>query len=299
MRRSYVIFILLLALLTACNQRPDYVLSDKAMEDLLIDIHKTEAVMAVNPNKYRNSDSKRAMRQAVFMRHNTSQAEFDSSLVWYGAHLDDYMDIYERVIIRLESENEMIKDLIAQDNSQTLTRAGDTVDIWKQEKYHIFSADNGSNVMSFNITTDENFKRNDHFLFQFFIHNMPKSGEPVQIYLAIRHNNQVIHYNYAEVKRNGWNIVKVQSDSTANLSEIYGYIAMPPRYGRHIMYADSINLIRIHDKPGMPRNEYQTIDVNPPKPQKEEKGKDKGKSKPKKPNLLNKNLRLNRQTIDN
>lgn len=290
MKHSFAIFILLLALLTACQQRPKYVLSDKAMENLLIDIHKTEAVMSLNQSKYRSSESKRTLRQAVYLRHNTTQAEFDSSLVWYGEHLDVYMDIYERVIARLEVENEMIKELIAQDNSQTLTRAGDTVDIWKQEKYHIFSTDKGSNVMAFNITNDENFKRNDHFLLQFFVRNLPPTSNSVQAYFAIRHNNQIVHYTYADIERNGWNILKIQSDSNTNLNEIYGYIAMPPRHDRHIMYVDSISLMRIHDKPGMPRKEYNVIDANPDTSKKKGTDKEKDNTKGTKKSKLNRTL---------
>lgn len=275
MKRIAVISILVVTLLTACQRRPDYVLSDKAMEDLLIDVHKTEAVITLNQNKYPSEDKKRTIREAVYMRHNTTQAQFDSSLVWYGNHLDVYMDIYDRVVARLESENEMIKELIAKDNAQTLTRAGDTIDIWKQEKYHIFNSDIGSNVMAFSINTDENFRRNDHFLLQFYVRNMPKTGERPQIYLAIRHNNQTLHYNYANIGREGWNILKVQSDSVNNLSEIYGYIAMPPRHDRHVMYIDSINLMRLHDKPGMPRKEYNVMVTNPDITKKKESIKDK------------------------
>ena len=263
MKRIITISLLLIALLSACRKQPDYVLSDKAMEEVLIDIHKTEAVISFNPTKYPSLDKKRALREAVYMRHNTTKAEFDSSMVWYGQHLDTYMDIYERVINRLEAENEEVKKLIAQDNSQTLTRAGDTIDIWKQTNHHIFNSDKGDNVLAFSITTDENFKPSDHFLFQIYVTNAPKTGVKPQIYLAIRHNQQTVHYNYGTVEREGWNIFKIQSDSAANLSEIYGYIAMPPRHDRHIMYVDSISLMRIHDKPGMPRKSYKVIDTNP------------------------------------
>lgn len=110
MKRIITISLLLIALLSACSKQPDYVLSDKAMEELLIDIHKTEAVISLNPTKYPSLDKKRALREAVYMRHNTTKAEFDSSMVWYGQHLDTYMDIYERVINRLEAENEEVKN---------------------------------------------------------------------------------------------------------------------------------------------------------------------------------------------
>lgn len=295
MKRIAVISVLVLAMLSACKQRPDYVLSDKAMEDLLIDIHKTEAVISLNQSKYPSDDKKRTLREAVFMRHNTTKAQFDSSLVWYSSNLNLYMDVYERVIERLEEENNMIKDLIAQENTQTLTRAGDTIDIWKQERYHIFNSDKGNNVMAFNITTDENFKRNDHFLLQYYVHNAPGTGERPQVYLAIRHNNQTIHYNYANIEHNGWNILKIQSDSVNYLSEIYGYIAMPPRYDHHSMYVDSLCLMRIHDKRGMPRKEYKVMDWNTDKNKKSTDTKEKANKKPR----FNKNFeKINKKLLD-
>ena len=251
----------LLLLLGACQHRADGVLSEKQMVDLLVDIHKSEAVMALNYNKYPNDKSRQGVREAVYIRHNTNQAQFDTSLVWYGNHIDDYMKIYEQVIARLNAENEQIKALIAQDNSQILTRPGDTVDIWKQERVHTFNAAKSENFFTFDITSDENFSSRDRFILDVHTLNTPKNGAKPRIYLAIRHDKQNIYYNYAEIERDGWTTLKLQSDSATRMENIYGYVLLPRRPDNHIMYVDSIRLLRIHEKPGMAEFPYNIIET--------------------------------------
>ena len=59
--------------LSACGSRtPDYVISEKDMEDLLVDIHKSEAVIESNYNIYNNNADKKKIREAVFLRDRKS-----------------------------------------------------------------------------------------------------------------------------------------------------------------------------------------------------------------------------------
>ena len=262
MKHNCLIYIILTIalLLSSCRSQPDYVIKKDRMVDLLIDVHKTEAVINLNYSSYPTDEKKRAIREAVYMRHNITEADFDTSMVWYGNNLDVYMEVYEEVIKRLKEEDAEIKDLIAQDNAQVLTLAGDTIDIWKQERWHVFNPNKGENILAFNIDKDENFKRRDHFTLRFHAVNAPSSGSPIVAHIAARHNNQLIHYNSTTVKE-GWNIVRVQSDSLHNITEVYGYIAMPPRKDSHIMYLDSIELIRIHHKASMPTEKVNAITI--------------------------------------
>ncbi len=277
MKRNCLIYILftITLLLASCRSQPDYVIDKERMVDLMIDVHKTEAVINLNYSSYPTDEKKRALRKAVYMRHNVSEAEFDSSMIWYGHHLDVYMEIYDEVIKRLKEEDEEIKKLIAEENVQVLTLEGDTVDIWKDERWHIFNPNKGENIWAFSIDKDENFKRRDHFTLRLHTLNTPSTGEPITLYLAARHSNQLIHYNSATIQE-GWNTIKVQSDSINNLSEVYGYIAMPPRKHPHIMYIDSIELIRIHNHSSMPIEKFNAITIENKK--KEEK-KDKTEKK--------------------
>lgn len=253
----------ILLALVSCNHQREGVLSKAQMTDLLVDVHKSEAVIALNYSKFPNDSTKRIIREAVFERHNITQAQFDSSLVWYGNHIEDYMEIYDQVIERLNKENEEIKTLIAQDNTQILTRAGDTVDIWKRERAHIFDAGKRENVFAFDIMADENFFHNDRFILKIHAINVPKDNNKPHTYLAVRHDEQNINYNWGNIEKEGWNELKVQCDSSIRMNTVYGYIAMPERADGHIMYIDSIVLLRIHEKPGMEKFHYHVMETLP------------------------------------
>ena len=59
--------------LSACGSRtPDYVISEKDMEDLLVDIHKSEALIETEYEKFNTSEKKEALRESVFRKHNTN-----------------------------------------------------------------------------------------------------------------------------------------------------------------------------------------------------------------------------------
>lgn len=263
MKRLPLTLVIIIILLQACKSQPDYIIQEDAMVDLLVDVHKTEAVISLNYTSYNTDEKKSIMREAVYMRHNTTKAQFDTSLVWYGNNLEVYMDIYDKVIARLEQENDDIKELIAQEDVQTLTAEGDTVDIWKLQPWHVFECNKGSNILAFNIDRDENFRRQDLFRLRLHVINAPLGGESPLVYLATRHTNNIIHYNTSLISKDGWTSIEVMSDSLYDINDLYGYISMAPDKYRHIMYIDSIELMRIHHKKGMPKCNYNIMDTQP------------------------------------
>ena len=109
MKRKRHIFLctLYLVTLSLClpGCRPKGILHSWEMRELLIDLHKTEA--ALQQAGYKFSDPERIGYYAVVLeKHGTTQAEFDSSLVWYTAHPQLFDKIYPKVIARLSAEEE-------------------------------------------------------------------------------------------------------------------------------------------------------------------------------------------------
>jgi uncharacterized protein YcfL len=113
MRPRPIIYFFLLCLI-ACTSKPSYVLSDKKMENVLFDLYLAEAGVTENAALfYNDSVKKQEFLQSVFKKHHTTQAKFDTSLVWYNAHMQRYMKIntqltdrYDRLIRQLETEAE-------------------------------------------------------------------------------------------------------------------------------------------------------------------------------------------------
>lgn len=244
--RNLVYVIIALFALAACSHDPDYVLSEKKMVDLLVDVHKAEAVIESNYNIYNNDADKKKLREAVFLKHGITQEQFDTNLVWYGHHIEEYMTIYEQVIERLKAENEEAKKLLAEDNSQTMSQPGDSVDVWKQTRAHVFDTRQATNLLTFDIAPDENFHTRDYFELRFKVLLLPKLAVKPQVYMAIRHSNNDVVYNQVDVTREGWCTLPLQSDSVSSLLRLYGYVVLPVQPVQGKLYIDSISLVRRH-----------------------------------------------------
>ncbi|MDR1527464.1 MAG: DUF4296 domain-containing protein [Dysgonamonadaceae bacterium] len=123
---SRVFVYCLLVLFVACTAKPAYVLSDKKMENVLFDLYIAQT--EINENAavfYNDSAKKQELLQTVFKKHKISQAKFDTSLVWYNAHLDRYMKIntqlterYGRLINKLQTEIDRQKRRLRVDTLQ-------------------------------------------------------------------------------------------------------------------------------------------------------------------------------------
>jgi len=91
-----------LIILTAC--RPRTVLSPKQMENLLFDMHTTEGILQEAGYNYGHDEDYNAYMLVVLEQHHTTQAQFDSSLIWYTAHPSIFDKIYPKVMERLQAQ---------------------------------------------------------------------------------------------------------------------------------------------------------------------------------------------------
>ena len=122
--------ILLAFCLTACQvKRPKTVLPDAKMENLLYDYHIAKAM---GEEVTYNESYKRVLYiESVFKKYGITQADFDSSMVWYARNPETLTKIYEKVNLRLKAERDGINHLIAlRDNKPKESLPGDSIDVW-------------------------------------------------------------------------------------------------------------------------------------------------------------------------
>ena len=97
-------------LLGSCTVRPPGILSGRKMEQVLYDLHRADGVLLTSGIYYRQDNEVNAYYLWVMEKNGTSQAQFDSSLVWYTDNPQIFNKIYPRVIRRLEKErSELIR----------------------------------------------------------------------------------------------------------------------------------------------------------------------------------------------
>lgn len=252
MHKSFHIIILcmiLASVVAACGKRmPKEVIDSKKMEDLLIDIHKSEAFMESDYPYYAKDNRKDSIRNAILAKHGVTRAEFDTSLVWYGMNIEKYIEIYKKVIERLQEEDNKTLALMQGEKTRTNvpTRSGDTVDIWNNDRYAILDCNIGSNITTFSISSDDNFRDGDKFIFKFRI--TPLNGKmplyPIKVTMAAKDINDSVMFVEKEIRKTGLDSVTLNTSGA--LRKVMGSIFVTPEPEWTIINADSISLTRIH-----------------------------------------------------
>ena len=101
---KYTILIGLLMAFCLVGCRPRGVISSRQMRRVLVDLHKTDALMQIYGYKYGHDSIEDAYYAIVLQKHGITQAQFDSSLVWYTNNPQIFDKIYPKVLTDLAAE---------------------------------------------------------------------------------------------------------------------------------------------------------------------------------------------------
>lgn len=94
--------LLLCLLVSSCARRPKGVLSNRKMVQVLTDVHRTEGILQLAGYTYGHDKDVMIYYQTVLERNGVTQAEFDSSLVWYTDHPAYFTRVYPKVLRNLQ-----------------------------------------------------------------------------------------------------------------------------------------------------------------------------------------------------
>ncbi|MCF8228949.1 MAG: DUF4296 domain-containing protein [Bacteroidales bacterium] len=101
-------FFVILFFLISCSgndheEVPGKIIQKDKMEKILVDIQLVEGAMLYKRSKGVLSDSLRDLYfNLVFDKYNISKAGYEKSLEYYKKHLEEFDEIYKRVVSRLE-----------------------------------------------------------------------------------------------------------------------------------------------------------------------------------------------------
>lgn len=162
--RKLLPLLLLTAGLTACTvQVPSDIIGEKEMEELLYDYHLMQAMASDLGGG--DAVARKQYEQFVYDKHGVTEAEFDSSLVWYTRHTKELEAIYKRLEKRLMVRKEALTALIRPaDRANSVTEAGDTVNIWNDYRLQRLTASSPlCDKVTFALPADSNFRAYDLF----------------------------------------------------------------------------------------------------------------------------------------
>lgn len=99
-----VLVCIAIILIGVAGCRPRGVLSTREMRNVLYDLHRADGAIQVAGYNYSHDAELSAYYKSVLDKHGITQAQFDSSLVWYTDNPQIFNKIYPAVITRLESD---------------------------------------------------------------------------------------------------------------------------------------------------------------------------------------------------
>lgn len=217
-------------ILAACSKRPDGVMSEGKMVDVMTDLTLAEAY-ASRPYVVLVDDStKRLIRQSIMNNHGTTEAEFDSTLSWYGRNMDQYAILYGKVQNELKDRKEkMIGKEIETPEGQSL---------WPLPAMLSVGPNDFSPNISFEIP-GSSIKPGEVLEWKMRFNRLVGSGT---ILLAAEYSELETVVSRRGFRENATTMLHLTTDSTRTPKRIIGYIHFantPPQ----MAWIDSISLV--------------------------------------------------------
>lgn len=226
-----------------CTKLPDGVLDKKEMAELLTDIHKGESVVEMQRGVYSGDSMKKVVKQSILLKHGVTQAQLDTSFVWYGNHIEDYLEIYEDVIKRLEDEQKTVKG----NRSRTPVFAeGDSIDIWPlSHTYKLSDSDILQNI-NFEIARDSTWRNGDNYILQFKCLNTRQQVMQAEAVIYAVYDDGRVEFRPSSTMNN-WVKVRLVTDSMSQPISVFGSISYQFEPSENV-YIDSVSLVRTRNR---------------------------------------------------
>ncbi|MDE7024977.1 MAG: DUF4296 domain-containing protein [Paramuribaculum sp.] len=230
--------------LAACSQRPDGVLDQDDMAQLLADIHIGESVVDNNFRHYNSDSSRSILRQSIYAKHGITPAQADSSFMWYGRHMDQYIEVYDRVTEILNNRILAAQEQAGASSSdlsgQSFSFEGDSVDVWSDIRYRRLSSNMPSNYIYFSLPSDRNWEKGDAYELRAKMIGGKQSAHAV---ITAEYHDGTREYVTSQMGSDGWRSLKMVLDSARMPFNVAGYIYYEPQPGE-VAFIDSISLTR-------------------------------------------------------
>ena len=193
MKHRTFLYLLPLLLLASCSvEVPSDIISERKMERILYDYHMAQGMAEA---KGGDMEKNRYLYvQKVFEKYHVTEAEFDSSMVWYMGHMSYLEDIYKHIEARMEREsNKAGLNIPEEDLYRQYTAEGDTANIWQGRDMLFLHGNREENLYSLVIPADTAFHRGDYFKFRCTNRFISQDGQrEAYVLMQVKYDNDSV-----------------------------------------------------------------------------------------------------------
>ena len=259
--------LIILLTLLSCGRTPRGVMSMNEMADLIVDLQLAEAYINSNSMDFESDSSMQVIKQSIFKKHGITQADYDSSLVWYAHNMEDYNKAYDKAIGKLKARydkldkggtdrpEEMMGGPVGVPTHNTAPATpparkhmkrlntdinSDTVDLWQGERSYALMQGARRGFITFDIMPDANKQPGDRYQLAY---KLLRGGNAFKVSLNVDYTDGGTAQMTRGTNSDGWVSIDIQSDTARQVRRIYGYVSYDMKHG-HMAYVDSLSLMR-------------------------------------------------------
>lgn len=193
------------------------------MEKILYDYHLLDAYTQMGARQ--DGVMFLASHDAILKKHGVTQAEFDSSMVYYYRYTERLHKIYENIAKRFSEESKSLGGNV--NDYAALSAKGDTANIWQGNRSEILLPKPPHNKLSFAIKADTSFHQGDRILLNFKSQFIFQDGTKNAVAtLSVRFRNDSIATQIQNFSSNGYTTVRIDDPEKVGIKEIRGYVSL-------------------------------------------------------------------------
>lgn len=165
---------------------PGKYLQPDEMVEILYDYHIADGI--VSTGRDNDTLALRTFRASILRKHEVSEADFDSSMVYYTRHTQLLKDVYTKLADRLNNEAVALGG--ASSGMSDGFSSSDTTDIWRLSQSFVLSPYAATNRLSFEVAADTAFHAGDRIILDFDAQFIYQDGmRDAQAVLAVTYDN--------------------------------------------------------------------------------------------------------------
>lgn len=254
LRGGWMVSFFILLLYSCAPSLPSGIMDEDEMTDVLVDFHLAQGMAEAQGEDLDATRYKYI--QTVFRKHHITEAEFDSSMIYWSGRAEEFSHIYNNVVTRVRAQAErMGLETEAQDKFASLTSEGDTANIWLGKDFACIVPTSVQCVYSFQMKADSTFRPGDSFIWRFKTQFVARSMNNEAVALLNFYYDTDTVASKSDLLRNSpkneLHFYPGKELDTLNLRSISGFVYLPPIEGNDPpkpLLVSEIMLIRIHKK---------------------------------------------------
>lgn len=254
-------FILTLVLMTACGKQiPDDVIEPEKMETVLYDYH-----LAMGMSSTLKNAEKEAYKNYVFKKHGISEADFDSSMVWYTREAKTLSSIYDKLNKRFTREYQHVQMKLdnREESSSMQFESGDSINIWKRADVAWLTESPLHHLLTFELKPDTTFRLGDSFLWEADFHFTMKGRVMMGLNMLGESGN--VEGKTLQVDSSGHYAIRLHTDTAFQIKTLNGFVFVPKDTAGHThVLVHNLAMTRYHAKDSVIVKKEET-----PQPKKE------------------------------